>query len=100
MTPERSQRLAIVDPSLFTLPFDVHFARGLAAESGGTPLLVGRPLRAYETLTDEPFDFQALFYRLSEGEGTGWKSSKALRFLKGAEHALGYLRLARLVAAS
>jgi len=87
----------LLDPSLFTLPFDVHFARALAAE-GARAGLVGRPLRAYETLAGEPFAFHPLFYRLGEGPRAGWRSSPARRALKGAEHVVGHLRLARLIA--
>jgi len=89
-------RPLLLDPSLFTLPFDVHFARALA-EEGAEPVLVGRPLRHYEHLDREPFAHEALFYRLSEGGNRNWRSSPAHRALKGAEHLLGYLRLARYI---
>ena len=58
-------RAFVVDPPLFTLPYDVHFARALAA-AGATVDLIGRPLRGYERIEDERFRFRPLFYRLTE----------------------------------
>lgn len=87
----------LLDPSLFTLPFDVHFARALAAE-GARVHLVGRPLRPYETLAGEPFAFHPLYYRLGEGGRAGWRSSPLRRAVKAVEHVFGHRALARLIA--
>ena len=86
-------QVAILDPSLFTLPFDIHFARALAAE-GAEAILVGRPLRGYERIPEEGFAFRPFFYRWSEG-GDGWRTSGWRRGLKGFEHLFGHLSLAR-----
>lgn len=90
-------RVLVVDPAFFTLPYDLHFARALAG-AGAEVGLVGRPLRAYERVRDEPFALHPLFYRLSEGGERSWKTSAATKLLKGAEHALGLMALERLVA--
>ena len=39
-------KVFVVDPPLFTLPYDVHFSRALAA-AGAEVELIGRPLRGY-----------------------------------------------------
>ena len=90
-----AMQVAILDPSLFTLPFDIHFARALAAEGAGT-MLIGRPLRGYEEIVEEGFAFHPLFYRWSEG-GEDWRSSGWRRGLKGVEHLFGHFALARLL---
>lgn len=89
--------MILLDPSLFTLPFDLHFARALAAV-GARPHLVGRPLRAYEQLDAEPFPFHPLFYRWSEGAERSWQRSPLRRAQKAVEHVFGHRRLARLIA--
>ncbi|GBD44953.1 GDP-mannose:glycolipid 4-beta-D-mannosyltransferase [bacterium HR40] len=97
LAPMPHPPILLLDPSLFTLPFDIHFARGLAAE-GAEVHLAGRPLRPYERLAGEPLIFHPLFYRLGERGAVGWHPSQARRALKGLEHLFGYLRLARLIA--
>ncbi|MEJ5231636.1 MAG: glycosyltransferase [Geminicoccaceae bacterium] len=79
----------VVDPSLFTLPYDRAFCGALAA-AGAEVTLVGRPLRALETIEPRGFTFLPLFYRRSERSGRGG-------ILKGLEHAAGLLSLARLI---
>jgi glycosyltransferase involved in cell wall biosynthesis len=59
--------------------------------------MVGRPLREYERLTDEPFAFAPLFYRGTGRRETGWRTSRLGHFRKGLEHALGLRSLERLV---
>jgi glycosyltransferase involved in cell wall biosynthesis len=83
-------RVLVVDPSLYTLPYDRAFCRALAA-AGAEVTLVGRPLRAGEHLAAEGFAFVPLFYRVGERAG------RLQRLVKGAEHGLGLLALARLV---
>ena len=82
----------MVDPSLFTLPYDQAFCAGLAA-AGAEVTLVGRPLRPAETLQARGFAFAPLFYRHAESR---LGRSTLGRALKGVEHAAGLLRLARL----
>lgn len=93
-------RILLVDPPLFTLPYDLHFARALAA-AGAEVELVGRPLRAYEAV--EPAwggRLRPLFYRRAEQRREGWRSSRATQALKAMEHALGWWAVERLVAGS
>jgi glycosyltransferase involved in cell wall biosynthesis len=82
-------KVLVVDPSLFTLPYDRAFCSALAA-AGAEVTLVGRPLRALEAIEPRGFAFLPLFYRRSEG-------SARRGILKGLEHAAGLLSLARLI---
>jgi len=90
-------RVLVVDPPYFTLPYDLSFCRALA-QAGAEGELIGRPLRAYEPRTNEPFTMQPLFYRRTESRGEGWKTSRATKLFKGIEHALGLAKLDQLVA--
>jgi glycosyltransferase involved in cell wall biosynthesis len=90
-------RALVVDPSLFTLPYDREFCRGLA-DRGIETTLVGRPLRHYEALAGEAFAFEPLFYRGSTGLETGWRTSRLGRIRKGFEHASGLRALMALAA--
>lgn len=58
-------RVALIDPSLFTLPYDAALARGLAA-AGADVSLWGRPLRPGESLDRCGFSFHPAFFRASE----------------------------------
>lgn len=79
-------RIAIVDPSLFTLPYDGHLCNGLAA-NGAEVTLYGRHLRRGEQLKDSSFAFIPLFYHLSELMPVGGRATKPLRsVLKAVEH--------------
>jgi glycosyltransferase involved in cell wall biosynthesis len=85
---EQAVQVFIVDPSLFTLPYDLAFCRALA--KGGTEVtLVGRPPRANEVLRDEPFTFAPLFYRGAAARELGWPTSRLGRLRKGLEHVSG-----------
>jgi glycosyltransferase involved in cell wall biosynthesis len=92
-------RVLVVDPPLFTLPYDRHFARALA-QRGAEVTLVGRPLRGFEDSLDaEPFRFLPLFYRRAESAGgEAWRTPAARRLLKGLEHVFGLGALERLCA--
>src|SRR5437868_559460 len=85
-------KVLVVDPSLFTLPYDQAFCRGLA-EAGAEVTLIGRPLRPEERLVENGFAFRPLFYPNAERTGRG----TAAKALKGLEHARGLVALARLV---
>ena len=54
-------RVALVDPSLFTLPYDAALAAALAAE-GADVSLWGRPLRQGEVFDDPRVDWQPRFF--------------------------------------
>ena len=90
-------QILVVDPSLFTLPYDRAFCQSLAA-AGDKVTLVGRPLRGYETLADEPFAFSPLFYRGTGQREQGWQTSRLGRIRKGLEHVLGLRSLVALAA--
>jgi glycosyltransferase involved in cell wall biosynthesis len=89
-------KVALIDPSLFTIPYDDALGEALAA-AGCTPRLYGRRLRNGEShgtaLPYEPF-----FYRLSE-RFHGRLPTPLLRLAKGAEHAGDMLRLRRRLTA-
>ena len=91
-------RVLVVDPSLFTLPYDRAFC-GALGRGGADVVLVGRPLRVYEpSLAGEPFAFADLFYRGTGKREVGWQTSRLGRLRKGVEHALGLRALAALAA--
>lgn len=93
-------RVLVLDPPLFTLPYDLHFARALA-EAGAEVSLVGRPLRPYEAIDPAaPVPFRPLFYRRAEARQGAWRTSRATQALKALEHALGWRAVERLVAAT
>lgn len=85
-------KIAVIDPSLFTIPYDEALCEALAG-IGCEPLLFGRRLRAGEMRAGatrmEPF-----FYRLVE-RCQGVLPVRAFRMIKGGEHALDMRRLAR-----
>lgn len=83
-------RVLMVDPFLFTLPYDAAFCRALA-RAGAAVRLVARPLRPGETLAPTDFSFRPLFYGVSE------KLRQPRPALKGLEHAKGLAALARLI---
>lgn len=88
-------RVLVVNPSLFAPSYDYHFCRALTA-IGDAVTMVGRPLRQYEQLDDEPFEFADLFYRATANREVGWQTSRLGRIRKGVEHALGLQALTRL----
>lgn len=92
----RVLKVLVVDPSLFTLRYDVELC-GALAESGAAATLVGRPLRPDEAPPDRRLAFLPLFYRASEilARRKGWRRLAPL--LKGLEHAQGLRALAALV---
>ena len=84
-------RAALIDPSLFTLPYDVELAAGLEA-AGYQVTLHGRDLRAGEVLA-APITLRPDFYRFSE-RGVGTALPGPVRLLaKGLDHAGSLLRL-------
>lgn len=90
-------KVLVVDPPFFTLPYDLHFCRALA-QAGADVELIGRPPRRYEAVGPQPFPLRAWFYRLAEGKGDSWQTSRATKALKAAEHAWGWWTVSRVVA--
>ena len=85
----------VVDPALFTLPYDRSYCHELA-KLGVVVSLFSRRLRSQEVIEDTAFDFHAHFYPLSERGRE--KSPALLKPIKGLEHALGLISLARHIA--
>lgn len=82
-------RIAVVDPSLFTLPYDHHLCRALH-ERGNSVVFFTRPLRAEEPRIDHGYWRSERFYRLSEDRRVRRLVPERARLpLKAAEHALG-----------
>lgn len=88
-------RVHVVDPALFTLPYDTHFCHALA-DAGAEVVLIGRGLRSYEQVGEQGFAFQSLFYRRSENAVDTWQTSAPRKILKGIEHVAGMRALERL----
>lgn len=84
-------RVALVDPSLFTLPYDVALAEGLM-ECGAQVTLHGRALRPAD---GEPGGLRITpsFYRLSERPAASRLPKPARLALKGFDHLSSMLRL-------
>jgi len=94
--PGADHELWVVDPSLFTLPYDHELCQALTA-AGFRLRLVGRPLRASETTMSPPsYVLDPLFYRHSEDPNRDSKHGSS-RLGKGFEHLLGAARLAASV---
>jgi glycosyltransferase involved in cell wall biosynthesis len=89
-------RIALVDPSLFTLPYDTALATGLVA-AGHEVQFHGRKLRPQDGPGAPALPILPSFYRLAETR-TAARLPKRLHLLvKGADHALSMLRLAGLL---
>ncbi|MBV8653748.1 MAG: glycosyltransferase [Alphaproteobacteria bacterium] len=89
-------KIAVIDPSLFTIPYDEALC-GALTERGGRPTLFGRALRGGEMRAGQT-PLEPVFYRLVE------RCHKALpprlfRLAKGIEHGADMLRLARRLGA-
>lgn len=92
--PEHPLRVALVDPSLFTLPYDLALADGLRAH-GHDVTLHGRPLRAGEAgALVEPS-----FYPLAESRRAAALPGPLRLGLKGLDHLLSMARLRRRLVA-
>lgn len=82
----------MIDPSLFTLPYDLALSRALRAQ-GCDVTLHGRRLRALEDVSPDD-GIEAPFYALSE-RIKGHVPGKIFHLVKGLEHAVDITRLAR-----
>ncbi|HEV8547850.1 MAG TPA: glycosyltransferase family 4 protein, partial [Polyangiaceae bacterium] len=90
MSEPASLRAVLVDPSLFTAPYDAALTEGLLA-SGVEPRWAVRPIRQGDRQLIEGCEVDAFFYRrVDELRGV----PRALRaVVKGVAHAVGLLRL-------
>ena len=89
----RAMRVALIDPSLFTLPYDAALAAGLQTE-GHTVVLHGRNPGPDDNAT-EGVPLQASFYRVA-GAPVFARLPRALRLgLKGLDHAWSMEALVR-----
>lgn len=75
----------VVDPSLFTLPYDFHLCNGLAHTKENRLYLIGRTLRPGEKICKKNFLFIPLFYSISEKIK---KSKKIKKIIKAVEHCI------------
>ena len=92
--PTANLRVLLVDPVLFTAPYDAALSGGLKANAV-SPHWATRALRPAEDANLPQADVTSLFYRLSDGPrrlGTG----PIQRVLKGFEHVAGLNALTRL----
>jgi glycosyltransferase involved in cell wall biosynthesis len=89
-------KVALIDPSLFTIPYDAALGAALAGE-GCETALYGRRLRPHESVPGSTA-MQPHFYRLGE-RLRGRLPVDLGRLAKGAEHVLDMLRLRREAAA-
>jgi glycosyltransferase involved in cell wall biosynthesis len=89
-------QVALIDPSLFTIPYDEALG-GALAELGCRPLLLGRRLRGGEMRAGTT-PLEPIFYRFVERFHAALPP-RLFRLAKGAEHGLDMLRLARRLAA-
>jgi glycosyltransferase involved in cell wall biosynthesis len=86
-------KIAMVDPSLFTLPYDMALCNALLAK-GGDVTLHGRGLRSLEFAPGKAAP-RASFYRWSEQLKAGVPNS-VFHVLKGVEHATDMVQLVRV----
>ncbi len=89
-------KVCVIDPSLFTLPYDRHLCEGLHA-AGAQVTLCGRALRTGELMGASSFAFEPRCYPFSEIGGSGrrgwWPSGfKALEHMAMAGRLSEWLR--------
>jgi glycosyltransferase involved in cell wall biosynthesis len=91
-------KIFVVDPSLFTFPYDHEFCQALADTSARVDLF-GRPLREKEMFPSEPrYEFAPFFYPLVEKSSPRLSRKKSPNlFLKGLEHIDGMKRFVKEV---
>jgi glycosyltransferase involved in cell wall biosynthesis len=95
-TDSLSSKVAVVDPSLFSLPYDLHLCEGLA-QAGAETVLFGRAPRRGELVPKTGFTFSPWFYSVSESQ-RGKLPRRIINILKGLEHVFdmtGFARHAR-----
>ncbi|WP_380872510.1 hypothetical protein ACFB49_34410 [Sphingomonas sp. DBB INV C78] len=83
----------LVDPSLFTAPYDGALSEGLEA-NGVTPLWLTRRLRINEAPEISAANVRPIFYGLTDGPRR--RQGKPWQLLKGVEHIAGLRQTARI----
>lgn len=78
-------RIAVIDPSLFTLPYDDHLCRALF-DQGHSVTLFTRPLRPEEPQLETGYRRSDNFYKVSEHRRLALLPSRARLVVKGLEH--------------
>jgi glycosyltransferase involved in cell wall biosynthesis len=97
LTETSPVRIAIVDPSLFSLPYDIHLCEGLA-QPGFEITLFGRAPRPGEEISSNAFVFRPWFYSKSERMRANNHIPKMIKnSVKALEHAIDSARLASWV---
>ena len=86
-------RVSLVDPSLFTLPYDLALKAGLRA-AGMQVSLHGRRLRPYETAASAR-EVETDFYHVAESAPVSLLPTFLRNNVKGIDHAWSILRLLR-----
>src|SRR5262245_19363865 len=89
---EFALRVALIDPSLFTLPYDAALAEGLRA-LGHEVSIYGRPLAADERMAEVRGVIPAFYRRLSSKSVAAWPRP-AFLLAKGLSHVTGATSLA------
>ncbi len=87
----------LVDPSLFTAPYDAALSQGLKANDV-TPSWATRALRNGEEAVLDQAEQEPVFYRWSDGPNH--RRGAHMRILKGLEHAQGLRRVIQLASAA
>ncbi len=82
----------LVDPSLFTAPYDAALSNGLV-DNGVAPRWATRALRVNEEAMIDKSQLMPLFYPWTDGPNR--RAGHASRLLKGIEHAAGLRKLVR-----
>src|SRR5271166_2077798 len=85
-------RVALIDPSLFTLPYDVALAAGLRSE-GHDVLLYARKPRTNEHSPADQVTLVPAFYRFARGPVIEAMPERARLLVKGADHVASMLGL-------
>lgn len=95
MSASANLRVLLIDPSLFTAPYDAALTQGLLA-AGAEPLWAVRPIRAGDKSELPAEHSEPIFYRWLERQS--WLTGKSRTLAKGLAHGLGMTRLLRRVA--
>lgn len=86
-------RIVVVDPSLFTIPYDTNLCGGIA-QGGHDVTLYGRELRPGERLWGSGYALEPYFFRYSERNKSGFVPAT---WLKAGEYAFDALRFIRTI---
>ncbi len=86
--------IAVIDPSLFSLPYDDHLCAALS-RAGHEVVLYGRALREGESDALGGYALRPWFYRLAEARRRRQPRCRALPWIKAVEHKWDMWRLYR-----